>query len=127
MRSAYPSKSTVLHVDGPVAGTVIACDSGAAWITQRCDAMDYVLTAGDDFTARREGEIVVQIVRAGKISIRLRRPSAGEDPAGSQAGYWRALQALVGRWGRRLSRGLLTEGRNRHGRFGWRVSHAGSE
>ncbi|MDA8121756.1 MAG: DUF2917 domain-containing protein, partial [Deltaproteobacteria bacterium] len=54
------AKRTVVCVDGPAAGVAIACDSGAAWITQCCDPMDHVLTAGMDFAPRREGQIIVQ-------------------------------------------------------------------
>jgi len=62
----------VVSVDGPLAGVAIACESGTAWITQCCDSRDYVLEAGMNFSAYREGQIIVQIMKAANISINLR-------------------------------------------------------
>jgi hypothetical protein len=97
-------KRTVVSVDGPVAGVAIACDSGAAWITQCCDSMDHILTAGMDFAARREGKIVVQVVKDAKISIRLRGRTPNEFHHGLSANSLRFRYASILRWGRRLLR-----------------------
>ncbi len=95
-------KRTVVSVEGAGAGLEIACDSGAAWITQCCDSMDHVLTAGMDFVAERKGRIVVQVVRAGNISIRLRRPAPAGPTRGLSGGLAGSLRSAFGGWGRRL-------------------------
>ncbi len=71
--TTHTSKRTVVSMTGRVAGVAIACTSGEAWITQCCDPSDYVLTAGMNFSTRREGKIVVQVFGNGRISITLRR------------------------------------------------------
>ncbi len=102
MDSTPLSRRTVVSVDGPAAGVAIACDSGAAWITQCCDATDYVLTAGKEFAAQSGGRIVIQIVRDGMISIRLRDPSPGGRTCDSSTNGPGSLRAWLGRWGRSL-------------------------
>ncbi len=99
MISTFFPNRTVVSVEGAGGGLAIACDSGAAWITQCCDATDHVLTAGMDFATERKGRIVVQILRAGQISIRLRRPSSAGPTRISSAGIPGFLRALIGRWG----------------------------
>jgi hypothetical protein len=94
------SKRTVVSLDGPVAGVAIACDSGAAWITQCCDSMDHILTAGMDFAARREGKIVVQVVKDAKISIRLRGRKLNGFRHGLSANDLGFRFASILRWGR---------------------------
>lgn len=94
-------KMTVVSVNGVVAGVAIACDSGAAWITQCCDSTDYLLTAGMDFAARREGKIVVQVVRDGKISIRLRSLPPKEHRNGSPTNNPGPWPAFIRRWSHR--------------------------
>ncbi len=96
------SKRTVVSVTGPVTGMAIACDSGAAWITQCCDPVDYVLTAGRDFAAPREGKIVVQVLGSGNVSIRLRSPSPDARPRGSLRNAWSVLRPPIRRWCRRI-------------------------
>lgn len=98
------TKRMVVSVDCPVAGVAIACDSGAAWITQCCDSMDHILTAGMDFVARRDGKIVVQVMKDAKISIRLRGRSPDELRHGLSANNSRFRYASIMRWGRRLLR-----------------------
>ncbi len=100
--TAHRSKRTVVSVTGPVTGMAIACDSGAAWITQCCDPVDYVLTAGMDFATPREGKIVVQILGSGNVSIRLRSPSPDAHPRGSLRNELRFLRASIRRWRRRI-------------------------
>lgn len=105
--TTHRPKRTVVSVDSPLGGVTIACDSGAAWITQCCDSMDYVLTAGMDFAAQSQGKIVVQVVRDGNISIRLRGLSPDGYPRRSPVksiGFW---GASIRRWGCRLLGGRL--------------------
>ncbi|MBI5904294.1 MAG: DUF2917 domain-containing protein [Deltaproteobacteria bacterium] len=92
---------TVVSVDGPAGGLAIACDSGAAWITQCCDPMDHVLTAGMDFAPQKGGKITVQVIKDGKISIRLRNPPSTE-PYDSPSGALRIWRASIYRWARRF-------------------------
>ena len=96
------SKRTVVSVTGPVTGMAIACDSGAAWITQCCDPVDYVLIAGMDFATPREGKIVVQVLGSGHVSIRLRSPSPEALPRGSLKAELRFLRASIRRWCSRI-------------------------
>ncbi len=100
--TVHRSKRTVVSVTGPVTGMAIACDSGAAWITQCCDPVDYVLTAGMDFAAAREGKIVVQVLGSANVSVRLRSPSPDAHPWGSLRNVLRFMRASIRRWGRRL-------------------------
>ncbi len=100
-------KSAVVSVDGPVAGAAIACDAGAAWITQCCDPTDHFLAAGKDFSVRREGKIVVQILRDGKISIRFRNPSSDEFMRRFPTSSLRAWNGVKRRWRRLIQRGSL--------------------
>ncbi len=100
--TAHPSKRTVVSVTGPVTGMAIACDSGAAWITQCCDPVDYVLTAGMDFATAREGKIVVQVLGSANVSVRLRSPSPDARPWGSLANELRCFRASIHRWCRRI-------------------------
>ena len=100
--TAHRPKRTVVSVTGPVAGMAIACDSGAAWITQCCDPVDHVLTAGMDFATPREGKIVVQVLGSGNVSIRLRSPSPEALPWGSLRAESRFLRASMRRWCRRI-------------------------
>ncbi len=103
--TAHRTKRTVVSVTGPVTGMAIACDSGAAWITQCCDPVDYVLRAGMDFATPREGKIVVQILGSGNVSIRLRSPSPDGHPRGAIKNELSFLRASIRRWGRRLLTG----------------------
>lgn len=100
--TAHYSKRTMVSVTGPVAGMAIACDAGAAWITQCCDPVAYVLTAGMDFATAREGKIVVQVLGSANVSVRLRSPSPDAHPRGSLRNKLRFLRASIRRWGRRL-------------------------
>lgn len=102
MMTTHLAKRTVVSVDGSVTGMAIACDSGAAWITQCCDSMDHILTAGMDYAARREGKIVVQVLKDANISIRLRRRTLSELHHGFFANSLKFRYAPILRWGRRL-------------------------
>lgn len=99
---AHPSKRTVVSVTGPVTGMAIACDSGAAWITQCCDPVDYVLTAGMNFATRKEGRVVVQVLGSGNVSIKLRSPLTNGHTRGALKDELSLLRASIRRWGRRL-------------------------
>lgn len=107
MMTTHGPKRTLVNVSGSVAGVAIACDSGAAWITQCCDPTDYVLRAGTSFEARQEGKIVVQIVKGGKISMRLGGPVPEERRRGRCSSRLRYRGASILEWGRRLLRPLL--------------------
>ncbi len=102
MISTYFPNRTVVSVEGAGGGLAIACDSGAAWITQCCDATDHVLTAGMDFATDSKGRIVVQILRAGNISIRLRRPTPADLSNGSSGELPGSLRDSFAGWCRRL-------------------------
>lgn len=64
-------KGTIIDLEGHVRGLTIACESGVAWITQLRDPRDYLLKAGGNFAAYREGQVVVQILRDARIDFRL--------------------------------------------------------
>lgn len=70
-------------------GTLVACLSGAVWITIDGDRRDIVLEAGDRFTIDRQGLAVVCAI-AGPASVEvhppghgLAAPAAAPEPAGA--------------------------------------------
>lgn len=77
MMARFP-KRTILDLEGHVRGLTIACESGVAWITQLRDPRDYLLRAGGNFTAYREGQIVVQVLQDAQLEFRLRDRSLCE-------------------------------------------------
>ncbi|NJD62858.1 MAG: DUF2917 domain-containing protein [Deltaproteobacteria bacterium] len=92
------SKRTILNLEGPVRGVTIACESGVAWLTQQGDARDYILRAGGDYSAYREGQIVVQIMKDARITILLRDRLPGELRLSVSSNRRSRVNASLPRW-----------------------------
>lgn len=52
------------------AGQSIACLYGVLWLTQTGDSTDYLLRAGQSFTAGRRGRVAVQAMSGGTFALR---------------------------------------------------------
>ena len=56
------------------AGERVRCERGVVWLTQSGDPEDYILRAGDDFTATRRGRIVAQALEYSWLRVASGRP-----------------------------------------------------
>ena len=59
----------LLAIHGRRAGLRVRCGAGHLWVTQQGDARDHLLGAGDSFTSRLSGEIVVTALAASRVSL----------------------------------------------------------
>lgn len=59
-------------------GALVRCLEGDLWITQRGDPTDHVVAAGETFRVDRDGPVVLQAVRAARVTIESPREEALE-------------------------------------------------
>lgn len=50
-------------------GERVRCEGGLVWLTQSGDATDYLLRAGESFTAQRRGRVVVQALEPASLCV----------------------------------------------------------
>jgi len=53
-------------------GERICCTRGVVWLTQSGDGMDYLLRAGESFTARTRGHVVLQGMEDAQLCVEKR-------------------------------------------------------
>jgi hypothetical protein len=61
-------KRSIVKIPHPL-GRRIVCESGAIWITVDYDRKDFVLEAGDSFSATQDRQVVIQALEPAAISV----------------------------------------------------------
>ena len=62
-------QNDLLQVKRFTPGETIFCEEGIVWITQDGDAGDYILTAGEAFTSKSHGKLVVEAMREAALRL----------------------------------------------------------
>lgn len=50
-------------------GQRVICEHGVLWLTQSGDATDYLLPAGESFTAQARGHVVAQALEDSRLRV----------------------------------------------------------
>jgi hypothetical protein len=68
VKLVLPAQS-VMSLKGTKRGLTIRCHEGRVWLTQAWDAQDYLLLAGEAFTAKTRGAIVLQALEEAVVGL----------------------------------------------------------
>jgi len=65
-------KHQVLSLHGAEPRVAINCKDGVLWITNSNDHRDYILTAADRFSPKRNGNVLIEALRDSHVDIEER-------------------------------------------------------
>ena len=82
-------KREILDFGNDLFGTRIFCRQGQCWLTQSGDYRDHILGAGDEFTVRSQGRLILTATET--CQLLLTKPV----PKGSQVKVWKNMHTWV--------------------------------
>lgn len=71
------TSQSVMSLKGPKRGLTIRCHEGKLWLTRTGDPQDYLLLAGEAFTAKSGGAIVLQAMDDAVVGLAETARNAG--------------------------------------------------
>ncbi len=91
------NKRELLDLGEDLRGVSIVCREGRCWLTQAGDSRDHILSAGDSFTVRSSGQLIITATESCRLMLREpERKSRKSRPIKALYGVFKVCDASNG-------------------------------